>query len=277
MQRMLRRPVGTATKAVIRSYSDLHLEHGNAFIVPKAVHGNEVLVLAGDITDGGGWSCITHLLSEWGRVRPVLYVAGNHEYYDRKWGAPMRELEADLRGWLAKNHPNVTFLQNQGTTVYGVHFFGGTGWTDFAGGDPDAMAASSRQLADHSWISVEEGVRVTPRHMVELHSAFSRELVAWLERDDIPPGDDRVVITHHSPLVDPDSGYRDSPLQPAFVATDMAVVMQRYRPSLWIHGHTHECRRTRFEETEVLSNQLGYPREKTCSTGFDEGGMPCAL
>lgn len=65
--------------------SDLHLEFGRM----SPAHGGEridegvdVVVLAGDIAEGVQgirWARETFIMKE------IVYVAGNHEYYDRHW------------------------------------------------------------------------------------------------------------------------------------------------------------------------------------------------
>jgi len=58
--------------------SDLHLEHAP---YPGPPADADAIVLAGDIstgTRGVSWA------REWAADRPVLYVAGNHEFYGQE-------------------------------------------------------------------------------------------------------------------------------------------------------------------------------------------------
>ncbi len=70
----------------IHVLSDLHSEFAG-FIIPKT--DADVLVLAGDI--GTKLSGLEQALTS--RQIPVVYVAGNHEYY----GAAIPKLTAELR------------------------------------------------------------------------------------------------------------------------------------------------------------------------------------
>jgi hypothetical protein len=54
--------------------SDLHVEFG-AFELPAV--DADVIVLAGDL----GLGTLVQLARRWSGGRPVLFVAGNHEYY----------------------------------------------------------------------------------------------------------------------------------------------------------------------------------------------------
>lgn len=45
--------------------------------------------------------------------------------------------------WIGRKLPNVYYLKNNAIEIDGVHFFGVTMWTDFDGGNYQAMRYSS--------------------------------------------------------------------------------------------------------------------------------------
>ena len=96
--------------------SDIHLEFA-PFEVPET--DADVVVLSGDI--GKGFQEI-ELANRCGK--PVVYVAGNHEYY----GGAMPKLTEKMRDVAG---PNVALLENDEVTIGGVRFLGATLWTDF--------------------------------------------------------------------------------------------------------------------------------------------------
>lgn len=102
----------------IISYSDLHLEFGSALTPPKSADA-DLMILAGDIITFKSFHPLSQLLSSW--EKPVLFVAGNHEYYTR---SPMQIENVRFKEWLAQEHPIVLFLQNEAVTIDGIHFFG---------------------------------------------------------------------------------------------------------------------------------------------------------
>ncbi len=120
----------------IITYSDLHLEFGSAWELPPQADG-DVMILAGDFITLKDYDPLDRLLRRW--KKPVLYVTGNHEYYTQR---PMNEEEEIYKAWLADYHPYVHLLRDEAATIGGVHFFGGTMWTDFNGGDVLAMEAA---------------------------------------------------------------------------------------------------------------------------------------
>ncbi len=254
----------------IITYSDLHLEFGTEFL-PPADSDADVMILAGDIITFGDYSPLERFLVRWNK--PVLFVAGNHEFYTR---SNMQTEAERFKGWLGKKFPNVTFLEDEAITLEGVHFFGGTMWTDFSGGNAKAMLEARAQMNDYRLIQQNDGVTLTPEYTVELHTAFAEKLAAWFAE---PLPGARVVITHHAPVVNPNTKYGGSLLMPAFNSLDMIEVIDTHQPALWVYGHTHECDDHHIGSTRIISNQLGYPNRAggyEC-IGFDPAGLPVTL
>jgi hypothetical protein len=136
----------------IQLASDLHLEllrrwPHECLITPAP--GAELLVLAGDIHRGPR---AIERFALW--PVPVLYLAGNHEYYDSQW----EPLRSDLR--LAADGTAVRFLDNDVFTLDGVRFLGSTLWTDYTLSGiplPEAMEAAEGFLLDHRRILTGSG------------------------------------------------------------------------------------------------------------------------
>jgi len=254
----------------IITYSDLHLEFGSNWLPPENLDG-DVIILAGDIISFKNYTPLDRLLVTWNK--PVVYVAGNHEYYTQK---PMTEGENDFKLWLAAYHPNVVFLQDQATIIDGVNFFGGTMWTNFNNADPFAMGYAEAQMNDFRLIKRPDETTFKSADTLTLHDHFVSKLVQWFEQG--LPGP-HVVISHHAPVINPNSQYKTSPLRHAFNSLDMVSVIEKYQPYLWVYGHTHECDDQMIGKTRVISNQLGYPKRPTgfeC-TDFNEGGLVVEL
>jgi len=234
----------------IISYSDLHLEFGTDFMPPTQSDAN-VMILAGDIITFRDYTPLDRFLSGW--KKPVLFVAGNHEYYTN---TPMGEENERFTDWLASKHPNVTFLQDEAINIDGVHFFGGTMWTDFCQRSEKAMLEAQAKMNDYRLIKTGLGITLTPYLTVRMHEAFVEKISQWFATDLAGP---RVVITHHAPVVNPNTKYGNSPLMPAFNSLDMIALIEKHQPNLWVYGHTHECDNHFKGKTQIISNQLGYP------------------
>jgi predicted phosphodiesterase len=242
----------------IITYSDLHLEFGSGWTLPKEARG-DVLILAGDIITLRNYDPLDQLLKKW--KKPILYVTGNHEYYTQ---SPMNEEDDKVKAWLAETHPHVKLLQDEAATIGGTNFFGGTMWTDFNGADQPAMEIAGSQMNDFRLIRNPDQSPFNPIDSVALHENFVSKLLTWFGENLTGP---RVVISHNAPVINPNFKFKDSPLKPAFNSLDMLQVIKKYQPNLWVYGHTHECDRQMIGKTRIISNQLGYPAR--------DGGFEC--
>jgi predicted phosphodiesterase len=227
--------------------SDLHL--GVAGMEPQHTDA-DVIVLAGDITRPPA-AC------EWAQrlEKPVVYVAGNHEFY----GGELRRTLDELRSRCAGS--NVHFLEQDALAIDGVRFLGTTLWSDlllYGDGDVRAQAITEalRFVGDFKRIAV--GARLfTPDDCAQLYSEAS----AWLEgKLNEPFAGTTVVVTHFAPS--PKSihaRFEGSLLNPCFIS-DTERLMGSERVALWIHGHTHNSFDYKVRGTRVICNPRGYAK-----------------
>lgn len=247
----------------IALYSDLHLELGSW--QPHTLNV-DVVILAGDVashTHGLAWA--TRMLCQESSSPSVLYVAGNHEYYDAHLGMldQLRQPKWEQMG--------VLFMEKRVIEIGGVRFLGCTLWSafDLHGADKVEayMAIAKRSINDYRMIQTHGGRRLEPRDTLALH----RKAVHWLDTELAKPFDGRtVVITHFAPhrrCVEP--RYEGSDLSPYFV-TDLSRLMAKHQIAVWCYGHTHGNADFEAENgCRVISNQLGYPSERLrADTGF---------
>ncbi len=227
--------------------SDLHTEFAD-FSPPDT--DADVVVLAGDIGVGtGGIDWAARQLPQ----LPVIYVPGNHEYYRQDIGI------TDALKIAAP--PNIHVLNNDTFELDGIRFVGSTLWTDFRlygeGNAGFARQTARRSMMDFTLIRNGER-RFTPEDSVELHDASRAWLVGELDHAFDGP---TVVITHHLPAsMSVAKRYANDPFNPAF-ASRLEDVIEKYRPTLWIHGHTHVPCDYELFGTRVVCNPRGYPNE----------------
>lgn len=233
----------------IRLLSDLHLER---FDTPRDIPAidADVVVLAGDIH--------SHLQGlYWAREvfpdTPIVYVAGNHEFYD----ADLPELLQAMRR--IADGLGIHLLENDHVELMGVHFLGATLWTDFQlnGADCARLAeeAAQRQVPDYrriDWFTQP----FSPALSKQLHEQ-SR---TWLDRL-LPPAltGPTVVVTHHAPSARSiPAVYTGDTLSPSFASSCEALLE---RCDLWLHGHVHQPVDYRHGRARVVANPGGYPGE----------------
>jgi predicted phosphodiesterase len=230
--------------------SDLHTEFEN-FTIPKT--DADVLVLAGDI----GAKLIGLEQALVSCKIPVVYVAGNHEYY----GAAIPKLTAELQELARGSH--VHFLENDEFVLRNVRFLGCTLWTDFAvlGLENRALAMwqAEQQMADYRLIRRSPDFsRLRPADTASLHV----ESLNWLKRQlELPFDGHTVVVTHHAPSAKSFNPKYQTDLVSAAFASNLEGLMAGFKIDFWIHGHTHHCVDFVQNNTRILSNQRGYPDE----------------
>jgi predicted phosphodiesterase len=232
----------------IQFLSDIHLE--TAPYTP-AVTGADLVILAGDIHNGAAGV-------EWARKCfsvPVLYLAGNHEYYEGEFGA----VQAALREAAART--GVLLLDCTAERIDNKRFLGCTLWTDYslvpAGRRARVVENSRTRNPDYELI--RHGTRkFAPEDAIALCVRHRR----WLEeRLDESFDGTTIVVTHFAPhplSIAP--VYADHPANPAFIVPLEALMG---RAALWIHGHTHTRFDYRVSGTRIVCNPRGYPGEPT--------------
>lgn len=240
----------------IHLLSDLHTEFA-PFNPPET--DADVVVLAGDTATGVKGIARA---KEWFPDRPVLYVAGNHEYY----GESIPRLNHKLAA--AAEAAGVHFMENREMVMDGVRFLGCTLWTDFElfGERQHSMAAAQAAMNDFRVIRVDpEYRRFRPMDARAIH----HRSLHWLaERLDAPFAATTVIVTHHAPSlrsVNPE--FREHGATPAY-ASDLEWLLDG-RAALWLHGHTHVGLDYEIGGTRVIANQRGYPDDP--AAGFDPG------
>ena len=231
----------------IRIYSDIHLER--APFAPAAGDA-DLIVLAGDIANGASGI-------EWARATftmPVLYLAGNHEYYDGEFESVQYAMRAAAGGV-------VELLDCSRLFVGGVRFLGCTLWTDYslAPQGERAMVIDDARKLNPDYQKIRFGARaMAPEDAIALCGRHRGWLAGELAQ---PFRGETVVVTHFAPhprsIAPAYAGHRANP---AFVV-DLEEAMGT--PTLWIHGHTHTCFDYRVRGTRVVCNPRGYPGEQT--------------
>ena len=270
----------------IKLVSDLHLEFSDINI--QNDNNYDVLILGGDIMiatdlhdhpemDYGMYSNVN--LEGLGRRQRtaqrfrdflkrcsfqfphVIYVAGNHEFYNGKWTQSLTTLANECA-----KYPNVYFLEAGSKTIDDVTFIGGTLWTDMNKGDPLTLHAVRDMMNDFRVIKkdLEGYTNLKPHDTVIRHRHmlnYIKTIVA--ER----PDEKFVVVGHHSPSFQSvHEGYRGETLMNGAYHSDLSeFILDRPQIKLWTHGHTHHPFDYMIGETRVVCNPRGYE-----SDGYSE-------
>lgn len=241
--------------------SDLHNEFESLVAMPSAVAEADAIVLAGDIHT-------RDRSVEWARAfvddpaKPVILVAGNHEFYRGHFDHSLSKLRELAQG------TNIHLLENDVLVVGGVRFLGCTLWTDFklygiSISPAICMRDAQQAMNDFRLIRATPSYRkLYPADTVRRHEV-SR---AWLRNALSEPfAGKTVVVTHHAPSTGSvGAEYEGDSLTPAY-ASDLEDLMGP-AVSLWIHGHMHTSfdyivpggDTSDMQGTRVICNPRGY-------------------
>ena len=246
--------------------SDLHLEF-EPFEPPQTLEF-DVVILAGDIHSPGRRAV------QWAESRfagrPVIYVPGNHEYYDSRMDLALSEARAAADGG------RVRLLDGDELVIDDVRFLGATLWTDFelaidtpGGRRSDAsegMKKATNLMNDYALIRAADELAEPDtwraRHGRKLKAEETRQIHLrqrrWLSQKLSEPFDGpTVVVTHHAPhrgsLA---QRYANDWVSGAFVNELPEAFFDV--PVLWVHGHTHQSFDYRVGSCRVVSNPRGY-------------------
>jgi predicted phosphodiesterase len=226
----------------LRLASDLHFEFhadGGVTLINELAAGDfDVLVVAGDIANRGGFVAALSMLCEALAPRKLVYVLGNHEGYGGSWQDACAEAHR-----LSEELENLVYLERSVAMVGQRRFVGCTLWYPHSGG----IQPLDDAISDFS--EIEDVRRLLPA-VAPASARFLSETVR--------PSD--IVVTHHMPH--PRSiarRFARSRINDYFLH-DMSPVVEQGGATLWIHGHTHTSCDYTAGATRVLCNPFGYAR-----------------
>lgn len=255
--------------------SDLHLEFAPIKLPPTEA---EILLLAGDIvpiaylsedrTDAESRKVqrrVEHFIAEsLSQYKQVFHIMGNHEYYKGCWDTAIEEF---IEYW-GRKAPQVKVLNKEAVKLGDdLALWGGTLWTDFAGGNPIHMEVARDGMNDYNLIYREDSYKgpylshydkrkLLPSDTQEEHE---NARYALKEAVEFLPDYKWLVMTHHLPSWRSIAeNHADSPLNWAY-ASDLDPFIETH-PQIhtWVHGHTHTNWDYKIEETRIVCNPRGY-------------------
>jgi len=237
----------------INYFSDIHLEFGEQ---EAPDNDADIIIAAGDIgvyKQGVDWLKSLN--------KPVVYVAGNHEYYKNEYQETLQLIREQCTG------SNVQFLENNSFVFQGVRFLGCTLWTDLFVEGEEKAAALGKKLNDFRKIQFAD----KPFDAIDF-SQLHQSSKTWLEKELAQPFSGKtVVITHHAPS---HWSWMDSPnaLKKLAYCNDLKSLLHEYEIAAWFHGHVHSLVDHRIAGARILCNPRGYVGKKTVP-GFDQNRM----
>ena len=243
----------------IRVLSDLHLEFGPLNLEVMEDEKEQICVLAGDIGIASRRSTFNPFLQEMSeRFRTVLYIPGNHEYYDSSYTTALKKM-ADV----LLRYPNVNIGNNFSFVTDHTVFICSTLWTDMNKRDPLTMMTCRDRINDFGYIRIGDADQpyrrpFTPTDAVLFHD-LSRNFI-FSEIDKYKQTKLKiVVVSHHAPSFQSVlEKYRDQKEINGAFASALDEQIIENGPLVWIHGHMHNSLDYMIGDTRVVCNPRGY-------------------
>jgi predicted phosphohydrolase len=249
----------------IQIISDIHLEfydNSSYFIDiinnPKYKSENidngidkdiDILILAGDIGNP-----LSNIFDEFIKYvaniyKTVLYITGNHEYYNNS----IENIDVILEEKLAK-YNNVYFLNNKVKIIEGIKFIGSTLWSNTLGNkyeiNDTKKIKKNNKLINSSDID----------KMFFNNYKFIKDNVNNNENNnDIKH---IIIITHHLPSYKCiDEKYKYSNYTSWFASNCEEIMNMELNTKIkyWFCGHTHSNVNITINSTQIIANPIGYP------------------
>lgn len=234
----------------INYFSDIHLEFGS---LDAPNNDADIIIAAGDIgIHGQGIEWLKKL------KKPVIYVAGNHEFYANEYYETLLVIRDQCKG------SNVHFLENNRFVFQKVRFLGCTLWADLFVEGQEKVDALSDTLNDFRKIRFGDRFMDSNDYSKMFHRSKK-----WLEKELAQPFSGKtVIVTHHAPS---QWSWNESPnaLKKLAYCSDMKPLMHEHEIAAWFHGHVHSRVDYLIAGARILCNPRGYVGKKIVP-GFDQ-------
>jgi Icc-related predicted phosphoesterase len=277
----------------IKVVSDLHLEFSDCFITND--EKCDVLILSGDIMvaqdlhdhpEPNNTADQTAIANGTGLGRRqqtaqryrdflkrcsfqfphVIYIAGNHEFYNGKFHKGVQY----LRDECAK-YGNIYFMERDCKVIDDVVFLGATLWTDMNRGDPITLHAVKDMMNDFRIIRNDDKgyTQLKPADTAVRH----RETLQYFKHVlDDNKENKCVIVGHHSPSyqsIHPQ--YSNEFLMNGAYHSDLSeFILDHPQIVLWTHGHTHHAFDYQIGNCRIVCNPRGYESDSWKEeTGFN--------
>jgi predicted MPP superfamily phosphohydrolase len=261
----------------IHLLSDLHVEfYDDPKILCEKINKlypnvaeDDILIIAGDLGVAGTSKKLNDeykfMLKYFGKKwNSVFYVAGNHEYYDRKKTESIQDISDAIEAYCVEC--GIIFLDNDIFETSGYIFVGTTLWTNV---NEEAYENMNDKL--QAILSRDEVVSIHKANVKWLNTTLNK--LQKLKDSDLrsksPTLQEKpvIVITHHLPLKEV--------VHKKFLGEEYSITHSGYFSDLtdlvtkhnniichWYHGHMHEAYKKKVYDIHFCANPMGYPDEE---------------
>lgn len=189
------------------------------------------------------------------RFKYVLYVFGNHEYYQGKIGGSYSDKNLSF----SHDIPNLHILSRYTPSVYidGIKFVGATLWTSLN----NVSYLDKYKVSDVSKIKQFNKGRFGHLQKDFVVSEHEQDL-KWI-KNEIKGEDNVVVITHYPPIHIVDPRYKNDIWKDHNCNQLNDFILENKQIRLWVCGHVHQkdLLIKNVGETKIFMNTIGNKKQ----------------
>lgn len=218
----------------IQIASDLHLDQMKnlgdykKIICPKS----DVLVLAGDVCHIENihiFSTFFQYIND--NFHYVIYVPGNHEFYNKK-SLRISDMSETIQNFLS-NYKNIIYLNNRSVLIEDILFSGSCLWC-------------CPSINPPPWFDIN----IDKDEINKMH----KESIKYLNKVSSIKHNKHLIITHYPPIPINNIKYSEKKDKYKEYYTNKNIWLE-YSPKYWIFGHTHNNFYQEINDTIYISNQ----------------------
>lgn len=242
----------------VYAISDLHVDYPEnlewTLSLDKTKFVNDVLILAGDVTDD--LELLTRVLQNLRECfSRLLFVPGNHELWIRRGdeGCSLEKFDNILR------RCDELDVVTQPICMEGVSFVPLFAWYDYSFGEPDRQLRRAwRDFKACKWPQYLSGDEAVNRHFLEInepHLSLSNDTV--------------ISFSHFVPRIDvmPDAiPEKRRQIYPVLGSGALGEQIARLGSDIHVYGHSHVNQDIFLGKTRFINNAFAYPDETRISS-----------
>ena len=224
-------------------YSDIHLDSWLSSFHEQEIRfvptkGTDLCLFAGDAGNGPDWYArVIRLLK--GKYQKVIGVPGNHDWYN----------SGSYKGMVDLTRHD---LSNQVYYIKDKIIVTSTLWTNFRDSEVN-MKIAENSISDFRAIPGMTGNIMDRLYNGAVH--FLEECAKLYPID--------IVVTHFPPMrTSEHPAYASSSMLNPYFVNDNPDLVERVRPKLWVHGHTHKKFDYVYDGIRFVANPIGYQGEE---------------
>lgn len=213
-----------------------------------------VVLMAGDLDIN--IQRVIDMLTSFANAYPdktFIAIPGNHEFYNQNIQSTLL-----LYNESHKSLPVNAHLASRHTMIHnGVRYVSCILWSYIL---PSASKFVVKNINDFTIIKDENG---GPLGIIGYNALHAADLTWLVDQLEMPFDGPTVVMTHHAPSWESVAlPYIGDKCNSVFVSK-LDDIIEKYEPSMWVHGHTHSPVDYYIFNTRVICNPLGYPQENS--------------